>query len=125
MTEFMGQIRTLFDTTTHERMPSPMSTAIENTLDVDTMVLSSYGFEKNNTFFLFKVDGTKIIHCMFEKVVVSDRIRVSVYVGDTNIVFDRFIGSIEGKCCVSIHESVDSARDRYRRLIQEGYSPIQ
>ena len=48
-----------------------MSTAIAKTLDVNTMVLTSYGFEKKNTFFLFKAEGTKIIHCMFEKVVVS------------------------------------------------------
>lgn len=99
-----------------------MSTAIAHTFDVDGMVLSSYGFEKKNTFFLSKVDGTKIIHCMFEKVVGSDRIRYSIYVGDTNIVFDRFIGSIEGKCCASIHESVESARDRYRILLKEGYT---
>ena len=38
-----------------------MLTAIENTLDVNTMVLTSYGFEKNKTFFLFKAEGTKII----------------------------------------------------------------
>jgi hypothetical protein len=98
-----------------------MSTAIANTFDVDTMVLSSYGFDKKNTFFLSKVDGTKIIHCMFEKVVGSNQIRYSIYVGDVDIVFGHLIGSIEGKCCASIRESVDSARDRYRRLVKEGY----